>query len=237
MLTSSQRAVREQYLNRLGIVQYVAKTSSNALSKEEVQEFASGAESQPVGHLPSTSSVLEALDGSTGGSKGKKERVGKDPISEKLDIQLRFALWEPADDVLVCCVIDELLPEQQEIELLTNIIIAMNNQVTNLPAVNLIAWPPLNNMQGNEDEIRDYFSTAINTRIKTKSSKTLLLMGEPTQQWLLYPEQIEQSDDGIIQITDSLTGLLVPSLKQMLVQPELKRMTWQVICRHRKSIG
>lgn len=237
MLTSSQRAVRQQYLNKLGIVQYVAKDSSNALSEKEVQEFTSDAESLAVGNSPDTSSMLEALDESTAGSRGKKERVETKPTSEKLDIQLRFALWEPADDLLVCCVIDEPLPEQQEIKLLTNIIAAMDNQVTNLPAVDVITWPPYSNMLGDEAEIRDFFSTVINTRVKTKSSKTLLLMGGPTQQWLLNSEQIEQSDDGIVQITDSLTGLLVPSLQEMLVQPELKRMTWQVICRHRKPTG
>ena len=237
MESSNQRSVREHYLQRLGIVQYVSRASNSALL-DEVHKAPTNAKSTPVENPARSSSILEAIGESTDNSKSssstKKAKVEQKQTPEKVSINLRFALWQAADDILVCCVINELMPNPKETKLLTNIIIAMDNQVSKLPNVDVISWPPHNNMQGDEAEIRDYFATLINTRVKAKASSKLLLMGEEAQDWILSAEQRKQSEEGSVAIADNLMALLVPSLQDMLHQPDLKRLTWRVISRHCK---
>ena len=237
MESSNQRSVREHYLQRLGIVQYVSKDSNSALL-DEVHKASTNANSTPVENPVRSSSILEAIGESTANSKSnlstKKAKVEQKQTLEKVSINVRFALWQATDDILVCCVINELMPNPKETKLLTNIIIAMDNQVSKLPNVDVISWPPHNNMQGDEAEIRDYFATLINTRVKAKASSKLLLMGEEAQDWILSAEQRNQSEEGSVAIADNLMALLVPSLQDMLHQPDLKRLTWRVISRHCK---
>ena len=237
MESSNQRSVREHYLQRLGIVQYVSKDSNSALL-DEVHKASTNAKSTSVENPVRSSSILEAIGESTANSKSssstKKAKVEQKQTPEKVSINLRFALWQATDDILVCCVINELMPDPKETKLLTNIIIAMDNQVSKLPNVDVISWPPHNNMQGDEAEIRDYFATLINTRVKAKASSKLLLMGEETQEWILSAEQRKHSEEGNVPMADGLTALLVPSLQDMLHQPDLKRLTWRVVSRHRK---
>ena len=237
MESSNQRSVREHYLQRLGIVQYVSKDSNSALF-DEVHKAPTNAKSTPVENPARSSSILEAIGESTANSKSnsstKKAKVEQKQTPEKVSINVRFALWQATDDILVCCVINELMPDQKEIKLLTNIIVAMDNQVSKLPNVDVISWPPHNNMQGDEAEIRDYFATLINTRVKAKASSKLLLMGEKAQDWILSAEQRKQSEEGSVAIADNLTALSVPSLQDMLDQPDLKRLTWRVVSRHCK---
>lgn len=237
MESSNQRSVREHYLQRLGIVQYVSKDSNSALL-DEVHKSPTNAKSTPVENPVRSSSILEAIGESTANSKSnsstKKAKVEQKQTLEKVSINVRFALWQATDDILVCCVINELMPNPKETKLLTNIIIAMDNQVSKLPNVDVISWPPHNNMQGDEAEIRDYFATIINTRVKAKSSSKLLLMGEEAQEWILSTEQRKQTEEGSVAIANDLMALLAPSLQDMLDQPDLKRMTWRVISRHCK---
>ena len=241
MNSSNQRSVREHYLQRLGIVQYVSK-DSNSAQLDEAYKAPINAKRTPVENTARPSTILEAMDESTVSSSGssksapstKKAKVEHKQTPEKVSINLRFALWQATDDILVCCVINELMPDPKETKLLTNIIIAMDNQVSKLPNVEVIKWPLHNHMQGDEAEIRDYFSTLINARVKAKSSSKLLLMGEEAQEWILSAEQREQSEEGSVAIANDLMALLVPSLQDMLDQPDLKRMTWRVISRHCK---
>jgi hypothetical protein len=237
MESSNQRSVREHYLQRLGIVQYVSRASNSALSDED-HKAPTNAKSTSVENPARSSSILEAMGESTANSKSssstKKAKVEQKQTPEKVSINLRFALWQATDDILVCCVINEPMPDLKETKLLTNIITAMDNQVSKLPNVDVINWPPHNNMQGDEAEIRDYFATIINTRVKAKSSSKLLLMGEEAQEWVLMAEQREQAEEGSVAIADNLTALLVPSLQDMLDQPDLKRLTWHAISRHCK---
>lgn len=237
MDSSNQRSVREHYLQRLGIVQYVSKDSNSALL-DEVHKAPTNAKRTPVEKPARSSSILEAIGESTVSPKSsastRKAKVEQKQTPEKVSINLRFALWQATDDILVCCVIKEPMPDPKEIKLLTNIIIAMDNQVSKLPNVDVISWPPHNNMQGDEAEIRDYFATIINTRVKAKASSKLLLMGEEAQDWILSAEQKKQTEEGSVAIADNLTALIVPSLQDMLDQPDLKRLTWRVISRHCK---
>lgn len=237
MDSSNQRSVREHYLQRLGIVQYVSKDSNSALL-DEVHKAPISAERAPVENSARSSSILEAIGESTVSPKSsastRKAKVEQKQTPEKVSINLRFALWQATDDILVCCVIKEPMPDPKETKLLTNIIIAMDNQVSKLPNVDVINWPLHNHMQGDEAEIRDYFATIINTRVKAKSSSKLLLMGEEAQEWILSTEQRKQTEEGSVAIADDLTALLVPSLQDMLDQPDLKRLTWRAISRHCK---
>lgn len=235
MRTPNQHAVRGLYLQRLGIVQYVSKDSSGVLLEEAEQSQALNIKKPSVENPAAVSSLLESLGESSEKLTVKSAKDTSDQISEPVSVELRFALWQATDDILVCCAINEPYPDPQEVTLLTNIVAAMVNQTITLPSADVITWPPHNNMQGDESEIRDYLSTLIHTRVSARSSKALLLMGSEIQQWLLSAEQREQAENGVVSMADGLTSFLVPSLKEMLHQSHLKRLTWQVIspyCAH-----
>jgi hypothetical protein len=163
-----------------------------------------------------------------------KQPTDQGATVEQPSITLTFALWQATDELLICTAVDDQLPDQQQITLLSNIVAAIENQVFRLPQCEIINWPPHANMQGDKEEIREYLSTLINARVDALSTKALLVLGEVAQQWLLNTEQRAESDEGIVALTDSLTALMVPSLPEMLDNPDCKRITWRVICGHFK---
>lgn len=228
MSTETPTAIRQQYLQRLGIVHYVPKQSAIA-SIDEVSQEASLASKSPV-EESARSEALNSIDT----SDVKKQPTDQEAIVEQPSITLTFALWQATDELLICTAVDDQLPDQQQVTLLSNIVAAIENQVCKLPQCEIINWPPHANMQGDKEEIREYLSTLINARVDALSTKALLVLGKGAQQWLLNTEQRAESDEGIVALTDSLTALMVPSLPEMLNDPDCKRATWGVICGHFK---
>lgn len=230
MQSSQQRSAREQYLHRLGIVQYVSKELHDIRSSEADQAL-----DAPI-DAPNTSGATDVLSEltSTDIPVVKSPKVKGDQSVEKSVITLNFALWQPTDHLLICSAVDGQLPDPQQITLLTNIVAAMEGRSISLPAFEAINWPPHSNMQGDEEEIREYFSTLINARVNTKSINTLLLMGGSPENWLLSAEQRQQIEDGVLTLADNLSVLVVPSLEEMLDNPSHKRVTWRIISRHFK---
>ena len=230
MSTDTSTAIRQQYLQRLGIVHYVPKQSALGPVAEVPHAEVSIASKSPVEESAGVEAILNSMDT----SDVKKQSTDQEIIIEQPSIALTFALWQATDELLICTAVDDQLPDQQQVTLLSNIVAAIENQVCRLPQCEIINWPPHANMQGDKEEIREYLSTLINARVDALSTEALLVLGEAAQQWLLNTEQRAESDEGIVALTDSLTALMVPSLPEMLNDPDCKRATWRVICGHFK---
>lgn len=233
MSTETKTVVRQQCLQRLGIVHYVPKQSALGPVAEVPHVEVSIAPKSPVEESTGATAILTSMDA----SDVKEQYADQEIIAEQPSIALTFALWQATDELLICTAVDDQLPDQQQITLLTNIVAAIENQACRLPQFEIINWPPHANMRGDEEEIREYLSTLINARVDALSTKALLVLGEVAQQWLLNTEQRAQSDEGIVALTDSLTALMVPSLQEMLDNPDCKRVTWGVICGHFKRFS
>ena len=140
--------------------------------------------------------------------------------------------WQPIDELLIATAVDHELPDSQQLKLLSNIVAAIDNQVSGLPQYDSVNWPPHSSMQGGEQEARDFLSTLINSRLAAKPTKLLLLLGESARDWLLSAEQKNSVKDGLAPINADVTAFMAPSLSQMLNQPQSKRLTWQAICQY-----
>ena len=98
-----------------------------------------------------------------------------------------------------------------------------------LPQMDIVQWPPYPNVSGDSVEVRDFLATLIRARISSKSVKTLLLMGDTANDWLLTVTEKAALANGQVSVFDQVTALVVPSLKEMIEQPLSKRKTWQTI--------
>lgn len=228
-------ALRNQYLQKLGIVQYVSKdlpleaaapailggteiidqpvasqTNTNEVQKKSMAELVNLSLEKNTELTPAIQAVSAATESNN-------------------DIELKFALWQVSETLLVCSAIEETLPDPQQILLLGNILIAMGQTVGQLPQMELVEWPPHPNMQGDEAEVREFLATLIKARIDSKQTEIVLLMGDAAAQWLLTDQQKAAVTNGQVDIIEQVTALLVPSLQAMIDRPECKRQTWQTI--------
>ena len=233
---------RGYYLKTLGIDEYLPRDLSkdNAIPEVEVFETAPiktrvdriakqasaeqvtgsfGTSSEPVAEFPHTkaeslSAVVDSL--------GKKS----DPI---VNIELQLALWQPTDELLVCSVVDRSLPDPNQIQLLSNILVAMGQGQGNLPQMELAEWPPYPNAAGAEPEVREFLLMVIQARLDAKKSKMMLMLGMKTASWILTGEQLSKITHGHIDVFNEIIGLVVPSLDEMIEDPQSKRKTWNTI--------
>jgi len=233
--TDSEMALRNQYLQTLGVVQYIPKELSEAAQPNSLDQPVEIAETEQVSQTsreqaaPSSKLAIDLDDRSS----AKKHRPAKTAVvaaPEDKGLKLTFALWQPTAELLICSAVEDQLPDPQQIDLLTNIVAAMDKSAPSLPQLEVVNWPPHANMQGDETEVREYLSTLIKARVEAGSTKTLLMLGELTEQWLLSAEQRAAAVEGILPISDKVAALMVPSLAQMLADPDCKRLTWRIIC-------
>ena len=235
--TDSEMALRNRYLQTLGVVQYTERSEAAKPSSVDAPKIADTEQISQVDQeqpAPSAKFSVDLNDQPSAKKSAKKRRSTKTAVitaSADKSLKLTFALWQPTAELLICSAVEDQLPDPQQISLLTNIVAAMDKSAPSLPQFEVVNWPPHANMQGDEIEVREYLSTLIKARVEAGSTKTLLMLGESTEQWLLSAEQRASAVDGILPISDKVAALMVPSLAQMLADPDCKRVTWQVICR------
>ncbi len=145
-------------------------------------------------------------------------------------IEVKFSLWQPNSEVLVCSGVEGALADGDQMQLLTNILNAVGSGLHRLPQMELVEWPPYPNAEGDESEVREFLATLLQARLSAKPVKYILLFGEAAADWLLSPEQrSEQPSFGHLALTEEITALLVPSLSSMIDTPQLKATTWQLL--------
>lgn len=244
--------LHNHYLQTLGIVQYVPRelplVSIVAQPALETFKSSSPASDANTNSEPVTKPVITSAEsreamansmaqlGDIGtDNKSKAPRVKQADLASASepqapsDIAVKFALWQPTDEVLVCSSVEDSLPDPEQILLLGNILQAMGHGSGQLPQMDIVEWPPYPNASGDADEVREFLATLIRARITSKSAKTLLLMGDAACQWLLTSDEKGAVANGQVNVYDQVTALLVPSLKEMIEQPSSKRKTWQTI--------
>ena len=246
------RALHNQYLQTLGIVQYVprelllvsivvqpaAETFNSSPPASEI-DVKSESVKKPISTSAESREAMAKSMAELGNigaeDKSKASRVKLADIASASesqapgDIAVKFALLQPTDELLVCSSVEDSLPDPEQILLLGNILQAMGQGSGQLPQMDIVEWPPYSNASGDTDEVREFLATLIRARINSKSAKTLLLMGDAASQWLLTTAEKAAAANGQVSVFGQVTALLVPSLKEMIEQPSSKRKTWQTI--------
>ena len=234
---------RDYYLKTLGIDEYLPKDLivDNEMSVVEVLEATVNEPSIDAKIEPiSAEQLLGSFDISSDPSPIVEQvktqpvsEIAVDPLGGKPDpivrIELQLALWQPTDELVVCSVIDQSLPDPDQIQLLSNILVAMGQGQVNLPQMELAKWPPYPNAAGGEPEVREFLATVIQARLEAKNSKMILILGVETARWILTEEQTANISNGQTNVFNEIVGLVIPSLAEMIEDPQSKRKAWNTI--------
>ena len=214
--------LREHYLQTLGIVQYIPKDLADEVMVDN--SVAPEADNAEIKEIPQNNNEKTPIDKSA----VQAERTD----DAEVPLALKFVFWQPTDQLLIATTTDEQLPDGQQVNLLAKIVAAIDNQSSGLPQFDVITWPPHPSMQGGEQEAREFIATLIKSRLSAKSTKLLLVLGQSAENWLFSKQQRSACDEGLLPIDSEVTAIIAPSLEQMLKKPQLKRDTWQIICRY-----
>lgn len=214
--------LREHYLQTLGIVQYIPKDLADEVMVDNY--VAPETDNAEIKEIPQNNNEKTPIDKSA----VQAERTD----DAEVPLALKFVFWQPTDQLLIATNTDEQLPDGQQVNLLAKIVAAIDNQSSGLPQFDVITWPPHPSMQGGEQEAREFIATLIKSRLAAKSTKLLLVLGQSAENWLFSKQQRSACDQGLLPIDSEVTAIIAPSLEQMLKKPQLKRDTWQIICRY-----
>ena len=237
-----QPSQQAYYLQTLGIVQYVPKDAvllvdevpAGAVFNEPSLEVAEAVVDRKTIDVAvrmnlnfdepiATKKVSRAAPVAKPTVSGAPESKGPAAL-----IEVKFSLWQPNSEVLVCSAVEGALADGDQMQLLTNILNAVGCGLHRLPQMELVEWPPYPNAEGDESEVREFLATLLQARLSAKPVKHILLFGEAAADWLLSPQQrSEQPSFGHLSLTEEITALLVPSLSSMIDQPQLKATAWQ----------
>ena len=234
--------VRNQYLKTLGIVQYrprdiTAEDVAETIQAQPQITLDTGASiSEPSAtQAAEIASVIEAVT-----NEPKQPVIAKaKPINVEpkvaQDLALKFALWQPSEQLLVVSAVDDQLPDQSQISLLKNILRAIDRDIASLPQFDVVNWPPHPSMAGGESDAREFLSTLINSKLASNPTKTLLFLGDSARDWILSDQQKDKLIDGAVALSNSVTALSIPTLETMLSKPETKRKAWHIISSYLSS--
>ena len=234
---------RDYYLKTLGIDEYLSRDLYEDNEKPEVDVFEAASIEPLMDRMPERISVEQVIGSFDVLSDPPSEvlhtrpappsKLVVDPVDGEPEsvasIELQLALWQPTDELLVCSIVDGSLPDPHQIQLLSNILVAMGQGQGNLPQVELAQWPPYPNATGAEPEVREFLTTVIQARLGAKQSKMMLILGMKTASWVLTEEQLSRITNGQTDVFEQIIGLVVPSLEEMIEDPESKRKTWNII--------
>jgi uracil-DNA glycosylase len=82
---------------------------------------------------------------------------------------------------------------------------------------------------GGEPEVREFLTTVIQARLEAKNSKMMLFLGMETARWILTEEQTAKISNGQTNVFNEIVGLVIPSLAEMIEDPQNKRKAWNII--------
>lgn len=226
---SLEKSFRDYYLQALGVVQYVSKDLVDDIRVDSQEST----KSAPVASQQAAAESLLKVDLEVKPNKRTAKVLSANIIAEETAaLALKFAFWQPTDELLIATAATQELPNSQQVNLLKNIVKAIDSQSSGLPQFDVVNWPPHASMQGGETEAREFLSTLISSKLAAKPTKILLLLGDSAKHWLLSSSQKTEIIDGLVPLSDKVMGLMVPSLATMLSEPKTKPVTWHVICKY-----
>ena len=232
--------LRHHYLKTLGIVEYIprdfvddSKEGLPSAQDEPSAETRTAVIGQILADHGGAPKVL--VDDSAHAEVSRDNPTDESATSVELtsvtsgSIEVRIALWQPHDKLLVCSVLDNELPSPEHTQLLTNILISMGHNSGALPQFEIAQWPPFANMQGGEADAREFLSTLIGARLESSQPEMILMLGSVTTDWILSDQQKSDLKHGQVKINEQVIAVVIPSLTDMIAQPELKRHAWDII--------
>ena len=144
-------------------------------------------------------------------------------------VELKLALWQPVPELLLFGDIGAALPNGQQLELLSNLLLSIDVRPQNMAIMDIIEWPPLPNTQGDEAQVREFLSTVMETRIAQSTINRIVILGDVPRYWLCLPAQITELREGRLVRADGVSIDSLPSLEAMLLDPQEKCRAWQVL--------
>ncbi len=162
------------------------------------------------------------------GSPAKTPEQIPEQIVEQENISFTLACWQVSDEVLV---INGFAHGERanrtQLELLANMLRAIGQLSVNLPAAELIEWPPsLKPSPGAESTLagaKTQLSMFLLGRQQVRPYRWLLAMGDECARLLAKDDGASPSE------ADSAEILFIPSLQTMLAEPLCKREVWQAL--------
>ncbi len=162
------------------------------------------------------------------GSPAKTPEQIPEQIVEQENISFTLACWQVSDEVLV---INGFAHGERanrtQLELLANMLRAIGQLSVNLPAAELIEWPPsLKPSPGAESTLagaKTQLSMFLLGRQQVRPYRCLLAMGDECARLLAKDDGASPSE------ADSAEILFIPSLQTMLAEPLCKREVWQAL--------
>ena len=226
-----QPSQQAYYLQTLGIVQYVPKESValvdeapavalNDRSLDDAEEAVVDRKTVDVAArmnlnfdkpaAPKQASAIAAPVKTT-------VSATPEPKTEAELIEVKFSLWQPNSEVLVCSAVEGVLADGDQMQLLTNILNAVGCAIHRLPQMDLVEWPPYPNADGDENEVREFLATLmLQARLKARPVKYILLLGDGCGRLAAERRTARRTDRllALWLLTPETTALLVPSLRQ-----------------------
>lgn len=140
------------------------------------------------------------------------------------NISFTLACWQVSDEVLV---INGFAHGERanrtQLELLANILRAIGQLSSNLPAAELIEWPTSPGAENTLAGAKTQLSMFLLGRQQVRPYRCLLAMGDEAARLLAKDDAVSPSE------ADSVETLFIPSLQTMLAEPLCKREVWQAL--------
>lgn len=236
-------SLQHHYLQTLGIVQYVPRDTvyKDIEAPGDIETKPENAVTQPEQppSRPATKPVdvaalvnldldaKPATEVSRSASKKVPKSSPKEDSQPATNIEVKLSLWQATEDLLVCTAVKGDLADRAEMELLTNILNAIGCGIRQLPQIDLMEWPPYPGAAGDKADVMEFLSMSLETRLAKNPVKSILLLGDTAANWLASADAGQQSDTVKLALSSETSALLIPSLGEMIAQPQLKAVAWQ----------
>jgi|AZIJ01.1.fsa_nt_gi hypothetical protein len=148
----------------------------------------------------------------------------QESIVELENISFTLACWHVSDDVLVINGFAQgERANRTHLELLANMLRAIGQLPSNLPAAELIEWPLSPGAESTLEGAKTQLSMFLLGRQQVRPFRYLLAMGDEPVRLLAKNHAASTSESG------SADTIFIPSLQTMLAEPSCKREVWQTL--------
>ena len=230
--------LQDWYLSNMGVVKYTLRDTfpEDVADQEIPEETISSSRSKQTIRSRESDVIIGAIKANLPSSRPAEEppEVKPEVIAEKIPVAetvvtFTIACWHPVDDLLI---IDDLNDaahaSSDEQQLISNILFAIGRRPLNAAQLKpeILNWPG-KSPDTSEAGARTMLSMFLASRIRSRGVCWVLLMGSAAR---LYLDEIgEQAEGNSVQLAGGATGLLLPSLSELLQTPALKRDVWSAI--------
>lgn len=242
--------LRDWYLSNMGIVQYIPRGSAAVEGKavgaapvelsvplESASQQQAAARKSAAGLALVKSKLLADKGELSAASSAPQQDVPTEAVPTTTGshdsevVTFRLACWQPTDDLLI---FDSLelgqQPSPEKIQLLSNMIRAINRLPEGLPAAEIINWPAYSGAPADEAGARSMLSVFLDARIKQRGVLWVLVMGEQAVRYLINSDKSYSELLGArLEIAGGTEMIVVRDLDEMLLVASCKADTWAAI--------